>query len=86
MGTTYSILCHDCKVDRDLDKLNGFYPVETREEALEASEDIDEFRAVLIVSFVLAHNNHRIEILSEHDLDPDEHPELKEYKKENFWG
>ena len=77
MGTLYYVGCYDCMVYRDLDKYYTLFDtVETRADALELRNELDTFRATLLVSFMGKHSGHKCTVFSEHDsayydFDPD---------------
>jgi len=73
MGTLYYVVCHDCKIFRDLDKYMGGAGniPQTREEMLEYSEkEIEKrsFRYALLVSFLVDHAAHNCELMNENDM------------------
>ncbi len=94
MGTIYSVACKDCKVTRDLDKFYGARKVDSREDALEYSKELEKngasgFRAGLLVSFMAEHQGHDCVFFSEHDsvmeeLEP--YFDDNEYKEDiDYW-
>lgn len=77
MGTTYSIACKTCKITRDLDKFYVAETIETRNDALKLSKEIEKsgFRSALAVSFLAEHKGHDCVFFDEHskcvdELDP----------------
>lgn len=70
MGLEYNVVCHDCKVQRDLDKIRLADPV-TRTEALLAADDLrtgnQVFRATLLLGFMIRHRNHKVTMVPDTD-------------------
>lgn len=76
MGICYYIACRDCKVKRDLDKLNVLsYTAQDREKALEIAKIIDErphsLRIALLTSFLSEHRRHNCTVLVDTGRDDD---------------
>jgi len=73
MGTLYYVVCHDCKIFRDLDKYMGCAGItpHTRKEMIEYSEQEIEkrsFRYALLISFLIDHSSHNCSLANEHEV------------------
>ena len=81
MGICYYVACHDCKVKRDLDKLNPEIS-HSRAEALRNAQKINVLRAGLLVSFMKEHQLHNCTMYPD-SIDND----AMEYEEDyDFWG
>jgi hypothetical protein len=69
MGTIYYVACRKCKVVRDLDKFYDMYSVKDRDEALELSRSLNQYRAALLTSFMGEHMGHDCVAFTEHNDD-----------------
>ena len=81
MGICYYVACHDCKVKRDLDKLN---PVEfhSRKEATDNYHAISPYRSSLLVAFMKEHLLHNCTLYND-SIECN----AMDYKDDyNFWG
>lgn len=90
MGTCYTILCHTCKVQRDLDKFGSITTVcKTRADMLsfaDTLEQTDSFRAALALTFFMAHRGHDVKVLDDCGHDELFEEPIASYNKEDFWS
>jgi len=82
MGVTYTVACRDCGVCRDVDKLRPSIP-ENKSEANQAAEDLDRFRAALLVGFMAEHQGHNCTLFNDH-ADQDDSTKYRTDGKK-FW-
>ena len=88
MGTCYDIICHTCKVRRDLDKcysMGYFSDRRTRKEMLEGmnehgEEALNRLNVALLVGFMGDHMYHHVQVVHEDNLG-----DAEEYEAEDFW-
>ena len=89
MGVSYSIVCTECKVSRDLDKFYSAYEIKTRDQAMRYRVDLqqDLFRVGLLVSFMAEHKDHKCVFLNDYDGNEEYEPFLNsDYEEDtNFW-
>lgn len=85
MGVIVEVLCHTCKVRRDLDKFYDCMSIlTTRDEAIAKSEDIvaaGSFKAGLLATFMYEHRGHNCTL----QLDTSASYEDKYPYDHNFW-
>jgi|LUML01.1.fsa_nt_gb hypothetical protein len=86
MGLNTRVVCHDCKIQRDLDKFYGmFVKVEDRDAAIAVGENIREhhsFRAGLLCTFMWEHKGHNCSVYDDSDV---EYRYAEEWDR-NVWG
>jgi hypothetical protein len=87
MGIIFSVVCDDCKIKRDLDKLYVLMHAgpKDRKEAREYRRKIedDSFRVGLLVGFMGEHRGHKCRVLSDTDWNEDCEDYIDE--TEQFW-
>jgi hypothetical protein len=88
MGVCFTVVCDDCKVQRDLDKMYQLYHrPKDRKAALESAKEdgkYNAFRAELLVSFMGEHMGHKCSVYDDLSWCEKGYP-WESYKKEDFW-
>ncbi len=90
MGTEYYVGCKTCNLIRSLDKFYAMATVHDRREALERCDfwmkrPGDQYRATLLMGFLMEHIGHAVTAYTEHDEEALEWVEAAKEDDRDFW-